>query len=190
MSAELQWKTATELNNAGFEIQRTTVVSNQSAVSGKPSHQSTINNWTKVGFVAGNGTTNAPQHYSFTDNVGTAGTYSYRLKQIDHNGAFTYSQEVEVAVGGVPNVFTLGQNYPNPFNPSTIIQFAVPSDGRATLKVFNALGQEVSTLFDGTAAAGEYHKATFDASRLASGIYFSRLEFDGKTQVKKMLLLK
>ena len=89
-----------------------------------------------------------------------------------------------------PTVFALSQNYPNPFNPSTVIQFTVPSNGRAVLKVFNILGQEVATLFDGVAAAGEYHQETFDASRLASGIYFSRLEFDGKMQMKKMLLLK
>ena len=90
----------------------------------------------------------------------------------------------------IPKEFTLLQNYPNPFNPSTVIQFTVPSSGRAVLKVYNILGQEVATLFDGVAAAGEYHQATFDASRLASGIYFSRLEFGGKMQVKKMMLLK
>ena len=89
-----------------------------------------------------------------------------------------------------PTVFALSQNYPNPFNPSTVIQFTVPSNGRAVLKVFNILGQEVATLFDGVATAGEYHQETFDASRLASGIYFSQLEFDGKMQMKKMLLLK
>jgi len=89
-----------------------------------------------------------------------------------------------------PRTFSLSQNYPNPFNPSTVIQFTVPSNGRAVLKVFNVLGQEVATLYEGIAAAGDYHQATFDASRLASGVYFSRLEYDGKTQMKKMLLLK
>ena len=171
----LAWKTATEVNNAGFEIERQPVTTQQ---------------WTKIGSVAGAGTSNVMHNYSYTDNVGTAGTYSYRLKQIDNDGAFTYSQEVEVAVGVAPNAFALGQNYPNPFNPSTSIQFTVPNDGRATLKVYNTLGQEVATLFDGVATAGEYHQATFDASHLASGIYFSRLEFGGKMQVKKMLLLK
>ncbi len=97
---------------------------------------------------------------------------------------------VRLAAGSVPEAFQLQQNYPNPFNPSTVIRFTVPSNGRAVLKVFNTLGQEVATLFDGIAAAGEYHQAVFDASRLASGIYFSRLEFDGRMQVKKMMLLK
>ena len=84
----------------------------------------------------------------------------------------------------------MSQNYPNPFNPSTNIQFTVPADGRATLKVYNAIGQLVATLFDGVAKAGQYNQATFDASRFASGIYFSRLEFDGKMQIKKMMVLK
>jgi Secretion system C-terminal sorting domain len=182
-TVELAWKTATEINNAGFDIERTPLLSplGEGGTKGR---------WAKIGFVGGHGSTNSPHNYSYTDNVGSAGTYSYRLKQVDHNGAFTYSQEVKVAVGAAPNVFALNQNYPNPFNPSTDIQFTVPTDGRAILKVYNTLGQEVAILFDGIASAGEYHHATFDASKLASGIYFSQLEFEGKMQVKKMLLLK
>ena len=90
----------------------------------------------------------------------------------------------------LPTKFLLSQNYPNPFNPSTIIQFTVPSNGHAVLKVFNVLGQKVATLFDDEATAGIDHQVHFDASNLASGIYFSRLEFGGKMQVKQMLLLK
>ncbi len=176
----LVWKTATEVNNAGFDVERNSM----------NNHQSTINSWTEVGFVGGHGTTNAPHNYSFTDNVGTAGTYSYRLKQIDHNGAFTYSQEVQVQVDAAPKVFGLAQNYPNPFNPTTTMQFTVPNDGRASLKVYNTLGQEVATLFDGVTTAGEYHQATFDGSRFASGIYFARLQFGGQTLVKKLLMVK
>ena len=89
-----------------------------------------------------------------------------------------------------PAVFTLAQNYPNPFNPSTSIRFTVPTNGRATLRVFNTLGQEVARIFDGEATAGTYHQVEFDASALASGTYFSRLDFGGKVQMKKMLLLK
>ena len=95
-----------------------------------------------------------------------------------------------ISANVVPTYFSLSQNYPNPFNPSTIIQFTVPSNGHAVLKVFNVLGQEVVTLFEGEAAAGINHQVEFDASNLASGIYFSRLEFGGQMQVKKMLLLK
>ena len=179
-AAMLEWTTATEINNAGFDVERKSM----------NNEQSTKNGWTKVGFVAGHGTTNSPQHYSYSDDVGASGTYSYLLKQIDHNGAFTYSQEVSVQAGEVPRVFALAQNYPNPFNPATTLQFTVPNDGRATLKVYNTIGQEVATLFDGRASAGEYHQATFDGSRFASGIYLARLVFGGQTLVKKLLMTK
>ena len=95
--------------------------------------------------------------------------------------------EVEVVV---PKVFGLSQNYPNPFNPATTLEFTVPTDGRATLKVYNTLGQEVATVFDGNAVAGQYHQATFDGTKLSSGIYFARLQYDGKQLLKKMLMVK
>jgi hypothetical protein len=181
-TAELRWTTATEVNSYGFDVERRTV---RSPVS--TDVQST--NWTTIGFVQGNGTSNSLHNYSYVDRNLARGTLAYRLKQIDKDGGFKYLQETEVTVEA-PNVFSLAQNYPDPFNPTTTIQFTVPTDGRATLRIFNVLGQEVAILFDGVAAAGEYHRATFDASRLASGIYFSRLEFDGKMQLKKMVFLK
>ncbi len=97
---------------------------------------------------------------------------------------------VKEDMSSVPAVFNLEQNYPNPFNPSTNIKFTVPADGQATLKVFNTLGQEVATLFNGEVAAGVIHLARFDASNLSSGIYFSQLEFGGRVQIKKMVLMK
>ncbi len=171
---KLEWRTATEVNNAGFDIER------------QPANTQI---WTKLGSVAGAGTSNTPHNYSYTDNIGPAGTYSYRLKQIDRNGAFVYSLAVQVTIT-VPKVLALSQNYPDPFNPSTTIQFTVPSYGRATLKVYNAIGQEVATLFNDETAAGVVHQVQFNAKNLASGIYFSRLEFGGKMLVKKMLLLR
>jgi Domain of unknown function (DUF5050)/Secretion system C-terminal sorting domain len=178
-TAQLSWATATEVNNYGFDVQRRAV----------PGSQPSVIAWGKVGFVQGNGTSNTRHEYSYTDNVGSAGTYSYRLKQIDRDGAFKYSQEVQVTFGA-PIRFALSQNYPDPFNPSTTIQFTVPSDGRGTLRVYNSLGQEVVTLFDGVVTAGDYHQIKFDGSNLASGIYFARLEFNGQMEVKKMTLLK
>ncbi len=182
LNAELHWSTATEINNTEFEIERRPLPS-------PPLKEEGTEGWGRVGSVAGAGTSNSPKSYSFTDNVAAAGTYSYRLKQIDHNGAFVYSQTVQVIIA-VPKVLALSQNYPEPFNPSTTIQFTVPDDGKATLKIFNSLGQEIATLFDGEAAAGVNHELQFNGSNLASGIYFSRLEFGGKMQVMKMMLLK
>jgi len=97
---------------------------------------------------------------------------------------------VRLSSGELASKYDLTQNYPNPFNPSTLIQFTVPANGRAVLKVFNVIGQEVATLFNDQAAARVVHQVQFNATNLASGIYFSQLEFGGKIQVKKMLLLK
>jgi hypothetical protein len=179
LAAELKWSTATEVNNYGFEIERRTVSDQLSAVS----------SWQKVGFVNGNGTSNIQHSYSFSENITVSGTYAYRLKQIDNNGSFKYSQETEVTIE-VPKVFTLSQNYPNPFNPTTNIEFTMATDGKAVLKVYNALGQEVAELFNGEAQAGRIIQTHFDASRLASGVYFSRLEADGKSLVKRMMFVK
>jgi hypothetical protein len=178
-SALLNWSTATEVNNNGFEIERR-------AVNGE---QVTVNSWIKVGFVPGAGTSNSPKSYSFQDAQLAPGAYVYRIKQIDNDGSFKYSASTQVDAG-VSNALKLGGNYPNPFNPTTNIQFSVPENGYASLKVYNMLGQEVATLFSGMATAGHYIPATFNASRLASGIYFARLQFNGKSLVQRMLLTK
>lgn len=172
----LNWATATEKNNEGFEIQR-----------------NNGNGFVTIGFVKGNGTTTQPQTYSFVDKNVRPGTYSYRLKQIDFGGTSDYSKVVSVEVLN-PNEFSLEQNYPNPFNPSTKINFSLAVDSKVSLKVFNVLGQEVTTLLNGNLAAG-YHEINFKADGLNSGIYFYKLEatgIDGKSfsSVKKMILNK
>jgi endonuclease I len=175
----LVWKTATEVNNYGFDVERRLV----------NSRSSIVNSWCKVGFVAGNGTSNIEHQYSYTDANAAAGTYAYRLKQIDNDGTYKYSSEAEVSIA-VPKVFLLNQNYPNPFNPSTTIQFTVPSDGKAVVKILNVLGQEVATVFNGDVHAGVVNSVRFNASKLSSGVYFSRLESNGDVQIKKLVLLK
>jgi hypothetical protein len=89
-----------------------------------------------------------------------------------------------------PSAFALLPNYPNPFNPSTLISFTVQKSGPATLKVFNLIGQEVATLFDGVAAPGRIYRATFNASGLPSGIYLSRLESNNQRVMKRLVLAK
>ena len=170
---ELSWTTATEVNNYGFDVERKTV----------------DKDWTKIAFVAGNGTSNVVHSYSYTDQLGL-GTYSYRLKQIDHDGRFQYSQVVEATVGLTPNLIALGQNYPNPFNPETSIDFAVPATGRATLKVYNMLGQEIATLVNGTVQAGVVNHVTFRGSGFPSGMYFYTLRSGSFTATNKMLMVK
>jgi hypothetical protein len=195
----LHWTTITEINNYGFEIERKQIPLNPPLQGGSRA-ASEAGGFEKLGFVEGNGTSNTPKEYSFNDKNPSTGKYVYRLKQIDRDGKFKYSQSVEVELGVAPRVFELSQNYPNPFNPTTRIEFTVPENGRATLKIYDVLGQEVATLFDGDAEAGRSLQATFDAKGFASGVYFSKLEFsarggsasggNGKQFVRKMLMLK
>jgi hypothetical protein len=180
-SAVLKWETVTEVDNAGFEIQRR-LVNSRLAIGNSQ--------FTQVGFVSGSGTSTSPKQYSFVDKDVSPGRYSYRLRQIDRNGTFKYSREVQIEVGEAPKSFSLSQNYPNPFNPSTTIEFTVPSDGRVVLKVYDITGRDLVTLVDRELKAGVIQQAVFDASKLASGIYFVRLQFGSKELLKKMLLVK
>jgi sugar lactone lactonase YvrE len=168
----LNWATATEVNNAGFAVEK---------------KAGTI--WNKIGYVEGNGNSNAPKQYSFTDNT-SAGKYQYRLKQIDRDGRFEYSNIVEATVALTAADYKLGQNYPNPFNPTTTITFALKNTEHASITVYNMLGQEVATLFNGVANANELYLLSFDAKNLASGMYIYALRSASKNEVKKMNLLK
>ena len=168
----LNWRTATELNNQMFEIER----------------KSETGQYTTIGYVEGFGTTTEPQEYSYIDNTVGTGTYFYRLKQIDFGGQYEYSDEIEVEVNG-PLTFALEQNYPNPFNPSTNIKYSVPENGFVKLSVYNLVGEEVSVLVNETVDAG-FYEVTFNAANLPSGTYFYRLQTGNTVQAKKMVLLK
>jgi hypothetical protein len=173
---ELSWITSTETNNQGFEVQR-----------------SIGSEFETIAFVDGHGTTTETQIYSYIDRNVKAGSYTYRLKQVDFDGSFNYSKVVEVNVLA-PAVFALDQNYPNPFNPSTMISFRLAIDSKVSMKVFNVLGQEVANLLNGNLVAGS-HQVNFDASSLNSGVYMYRIEaagIDGTNfvDVKKMILTK
>ena len=173
----LKWQTATEVNNYGFEIQRKV-----------GSIESGVGSWEKVGFVKGNGNSNSPKDYNFTDKNLTGGPkFSYRLKQLDNDGTFTYSDKVEVEV--TPKQFTLYQNYPNPFNPSTNIKFDLPEAVKVKINIYNILGENVATLLNETMEAG-FHQITFNGSALSSGTYIYRIEAGNFVQTKKMLLMK
>ncbi|MBW7873770.1 MAG: T9SS type A sorting domain-containing protein [Ignavibacteriales bacterium] len=168
----LSWSTATELNNRGFDIER----------------KDDSGNRTIVGFVGGNGTTTQVSNYAFTDKGVAEGKYSYRLKQSDYSGSFSYSNIVEVEVG-TPMTFALDQNYPNPFNPATTIAYRIPEASVVTLKVFDITGTEMATLVNTKQEAGSY-TVNFDASKLASGMYIFTIKAGEFTATKKMMLLK
>ncbi|MDH3269600.1 MAG: T9SS type A sorting domain-containing protein, partial [Ignavibacteria bacterium] len=166
----INWSTASETNNQGFEIQR-----------------NNGGEFYAIGFVSGNGTTTEMNNYSYVDRNLIAGSYNYRIKQVDFNGRYEYSNVINVDVA--PEQFELSQNYPNPFNPSTTISFSIPQSSIVTLKVFNTLGQEVKTLINQNMESG-VHSISFDASELNSGIYFYRLDAGQFSEVRKMTLIK
>jgi hypothetical protein len=182
----LNWVTASEINNRGFEIQR--VLSTEYGVL----------RWEVIGFVEGHGTTTETNFYSFIDENLSQGKYQYRFKQIDFDGTFEYSNVIEIEVE-LPQQFALYQNYPNPFNPSTKIKYAIPNPdnplhgatrgGLVTLKVYDILGNEVATLVNEEKQPGIY-EIEFDASDLTSGIYFYRLKSDSFVQTRKMMLIR
>jgi hypothetical protein len=147
-NVELNWETATEVNNYGFEVER------------KILKQVQNDSWENIGFVEGHGNSNSPKIYSYTDNtIEASGKYNYRLKQIDIDGTFEYSDVVEVNLG-TPEQFELDQNFPNPFNPTTSIRFNLPMDSNVKLNVFNVLGEEVAELLNENITAG-YHSVKF-----------------------------
>ncbi len=168
----LEWTTATETNNMGFEIQR----------------RNEDSKYQKIGYVPGHGTTIQIQNYSYVDSKVLSGNYFYRLKQIDFLGTYEYSDEIEVEVNG-PLTFVLEQNYPNPFNPSTLIKYSVPENGFVKLSVYNLVGEEVNLLVSGQVDAG-FYEIEFDATSLSSGIYFYRLQAGSFVETKKMVLLR
>lgn len=169
----LNWTTASEKNNLGFNVERKTPNSS----------------WHQIGFIKGNGTTSSNSEYSFKDeNPSLDGKSFYRLKQVDFDGSFTYSSEVQVEVIS-ENSFKLEQNYPNPFNPATVLKFNISKPEFVNLTIYNLIGQKVQTVVNEFLSAGNY-KYNVDASNLESGIYFYKLETRSFSQTRKMTLIK
>ncbi len=172
----LSWTTATESNNYGFEVQR---------------WLNKAGSWQKIGFTEGHGTTSQLSYYSFTDRPKGGGKYSYRLKQIDIDGKFSYSPIREVSV---PIKFALYQNHPNPFNPETEISFELPVNAQVSLEIYNMLGQKIITLLNEQIPAG-YHRIIWNGKdnigrMVGSGVYFYHIKTEGFEATKKLVLLR
>jgi len=186
----LKWTTATEINNFGFDVERT------NGLNGPGEY------WNKIGFVAGNGKIKSPKDYSFIDNPLEGNKYFYRLKQIDNDGQYEYSNVISIDLN-TPNKYAMYQNYPNPFNPYTTIGFSIPTspfnpspyqgegnrERLITLTVYDVLGRKVAILVNEEKPAGSY-EVEFNASQLPSGVYFYRLKAGEYVETKKMLLIK
>ena len=179
----LNWETKTEVNSSKFEIDRALVGTKDATVT-----------WSSVGTVQAAGNSNSPKKYSYTDKNLQAGKYQYRLKTIDNDGSYKFSDVIETEIA-LPKNFELSQNYPNPFNPSTKINYQVPVDAKVILEVYNITGQKVTELVNQEQSAG-YYSVSFGSSKLASGVYIYRLSASDKatgtnfSSIKKMMLLK
>lgn len=177
----LDWATASEINNYGFEVQRRLADSSDFATL-------------PGGFVPGHGTTNTPQVYQFVDTDPRPSAF-YRLKQIDLDGSTWFSEPVFVSVmtsvqnNGAPRTFLVHQNYPNPFNPSTMLEYEIPSAGRVHVEVFNTLGERIAVVVDKVQEAGKY-RVTFDANGIPSGVYFYRITAGASTATGRMILMR
>ncbi|HAO81647.1 TPA: hypothetical protein DCQ82_02990 [Candidatus Veblenbacteria bacterium] len=170
----LSWTTVSELNNAGFYLERRAQHGNYKVISG---------------LIPGQGTTTILHYYSYTDNNVPAGLYEYRLNQLDLNGSSNYLEPITVEVSLIPSELVLLQNYPNPFNPATTIGYYLPERTIVKLTVYDLLGQTVKILLDQEISAGN-HTITFDASNLTGGTYFYQLQAGDYLETKKMSLLK
>ncbi|MEW6703069.1 MAG: T9SS type A sorting domain-containing protein [Bacteroidota bacterium] len=175
---QLNWQTATEVSNYGFDIERAFV---------ETQHAASLR-WEKIGFVQGNGNSSSPKNYLFTDEPKEGKEFKYRLKQIDFDGSFEYSKETFVTLENLTR-FVLEQNYPNPFNPVTKISYSIPQRVNVKLRVYDILAKEVAELVNNTQEAGRY-EVTFDGSNLPSGVYFYKLEAGRFVEVRKLLLIK
>jgi hypothetical protein len=181
-SVHLEWKTRSEVNNFGFEIQRRF-------------ENAKDYNELADSFVGGTGTTTVPHEYSYVDRTANSGGCWFRLKQIDLDGIVHLSRAVfidasEVKNGvGIPTEHSLDQNYPNPFNPSTRINYWIPTPSHVRLEVLNIVGQKVMEPVNRWQEAGSYSIA-LDASGLAAGVYICRIEAGNRAQARKMVLIK
>ena len=172
---QLLWSTVSELNNQGFEIER--------AIN-EP------DDFVTIGFVNGHGSSTEVNYYSYSDHPELSGVNQlhYRLKQVDLDGTFSYSDVVQVTYD-IPSTFVLNQNFPNPFNPSTRITYSVPKESFISIKIYDFLGREVKTLVNDFLSTGSYD-LVFDASNLPSGTYFYIMNADNFSDTKKMMILK
>ena len=168
----LKWITKTEVDNYGFDIERKTF----------------DDDWKFIGFKEGHGNSNSQKEYNFIDKKPVGGTkFKYRLKQIDTDGKYEYSDEIEVEI--VPDKFILSQNYPNPFNSSTVISYSLPVTSNVEFYVFNVIGEIVHKEFRIDQAPG-YYELKFNEINLSSGTYFYRLQAGTFVETKKMVVMK
>ncbi len=192
----LNWSTATEINNYGFEVERLdNNLSTEQLNSTNEQSNSSSNGWETIGFIEGHGNSNSQNNYSFIDNLTlSSNLLKYRLKQIDNDGKSVYSKIVDVVLES-PKVFKFNQNFPNPFNPTTMVKYLLPEESKVKIEVFNMLGQSIVILVNKKISAG-YYETIWNATRFPSGVYLISFQAEGInskknfSKVRKAILLK
>lgn len=175
-NVKLEWKTAYEENNSGFDIEK--------KETGKEG-------WNKIGFVKGNINKNSVSEYHYTDSKLVTGKYNYRLKQIDLNGNYQYYELIQIIKIGIPDKFSVSQNYPNPFNSSTKIDFDLPQNCVVNLILYDITGREIKKIINNINYNGGYHTIDFNTGDLSSGTYFYRFTADNFAGViRKLIIIK
>lgn len=172
-NVKLYWKTANELNNSGFQVQR----------------RSDGNEWIVLTFVQGNGTANEPVEYLYTDTKLLPGKYFYRLKQTDYNGNYEYFDLPLPVIISKPNEYKISQSYPNPSNPKCNIDYQVPEKIKVNITVYDLLGKLVMVLVNDYKEAGIY-TVGFDGENVSSGTYFYVISAGNFKEIKKLVLVK
>ncbi len=169
----LHWETASETNNAGFQVE----------------HRYFDGDFEPVDFVEGHGTTLEAQRYTYRLEAAAPGRHVFRLKQIDYDATFAYHGEVEVFVE-LPGIYALSGAFPNPFNPETQVTLMVAVAQQVRVEVYDVVGRRVAVLHDGLLEADQLHRFVFDARRLPSGLYLYRILGERFSDVKSMTLVK
>ncbi len=173
----LSWKTTSETNNAGFEIQ----------------HRRFINipdqNWTRIGWIGGAGSTNTPQDYQFRTHDLQAGPHQFRLKQVDLDGAFIYSKTLEVVLG-VPGTHSITEVYPNPVSDQSRFTLTVSADQHVSISLIDLTGRVVQKLFDGFLSRGQSQQINIGAETLPSGVYIYKISSDIFTDAGRIVVVK
>ncbi len=177
---KLLWRTETEVNNYGFEVER----------KNPPLNPLQGEEFEKIGFIDGHGNSNSPKSYEFVDKNVLYGKHYYRLKQIDNDGSYQYSDVVELDVPTLQDYAILDQNYPNPFNPETKIRFVINNDIIVKLKVFDEIGSEIAEIFNDKVESGRIYAVNFNCLNLSSGVYYNSLISEKTRKTKKMLLIE
>ena len=169
----LKWNTATEVNSASFNIEKKPLIDN---------------NWQIIASVKASGNSSSPKIYSYIDKNIISGKYNYRLKMVDQNGSYKYSEIVYIEAA-IPTKFELSDAFPNPWNPTTTIRYQLPTNSLVTIKIFDALGKEITTLVNEIKPAGNY-SLILNSKNLSSGVYYYQMIAGNFIETKKIILLK